>query len=166
MINDSVLVLNANYIPLSIVSTQRAIGLLILDKVETIENCNDKFIRSEKFTIHYPLVVRLLNYVNIDHNLIFTKTPSKKRILLRDNNTCAYCMSKGTTIDHIIPSSRGGKDEWKNLVCACLKCNLLKGNKTPQEANMKLHFKPSVPATFISYQYFRNNNPVWSKYFD
>ena len=37
------------------------------------------------------------------------------------------------TVDHITPISRGGKHDLDNLAFACRKCNLRKGNKTPEE---------------------------------
>lgn len=70
---------------------------------------------------------------------------SHATILQRDEATCAYCGAPATTIDHIIPSSRGGANTWDNLVCACLACNNRKGDKTPLEAGMELLFEPFPP---------------------
>lgn len=72
---------------------------------------------------------------------------TRKNILKRDRHKCAYC-GRGDlplTIDHIIPKSRGGDDTWENLVAACLPCNNKKGDRTPEEANIKLKIKPYVP---------------------
>ena len=49
------------------------------------------------------------------------------------------------SMDHVIPRSRGGETTWDNVVCACLGCNVRKGGRTPKEAHMKLHRKPSRP---------------------
>lgn len=60
---------------------------------------------------------------------------------------CTYC-GRGDlplTIDHIIPKSKGGDDSWENLCAACLPCNNKKGDRTPEEANMKLRYKPYTP---------------------
>jgi len=71
--------------------------------------------------------------------------PTRRTILRRDDYTCTYCGQYGDTLDHIQPRSRGGKDSWENLITACLKCNNVKDDRTPQEAGMKLRFQPRVP---------------------
>jgi 5-methylcytosine-specific restriction endonuclease McrA len=48
-------------------------------------------------------------------------------------------------LDHVIPKSRGGKNDWTNLVTSCFKCNLKKADKTPEEARMKMKHKPFAP---------------------
>ena len=65
----------------------------------------------------------------------------------RDDHKCQYCGKKNVemTVDHIIPKSKGGADSWENLVTACVKCNNIKGNRTPEEIGMKLHSKPRKP---------------------
>jgi 5-methylcytosine-specific restriction endonuclease McrA len=74
---------------------------------------------------------------------------NRQRIFKRDQNECVYCGSKkDLTIDHVQPRSRGGKNTWTNLVTCCSKCNIKKGNKTPEEAKMTLRRKPFEP-TFI-----------------
>lgn len=40
-------------------------------------------------------------------------------ILARDNYICRYCGGHATTVDHIIPKSKGGTDRWDNLVACC-----------------------------------------------
>lgn len=66
-----------------------------------------------------------------------------RRILERDNHLCAYCGEKATTVDHIIPKSRGGGNTWDNLIAACFPCNNFKDNRTPLEAGMDLMFMPT-----------------------
>jgi 5-methylcytosine-specific restriction endonuclease McrA len=79
-------------------------------------------------------------------------------VLRRDDFTCVYCGIKvgeaqrgavlnrhDFTIDHIIPTSRGGKNTWGNTVCACPACNHRKGNRTPHEAGMPLRWEPKMP---------------------
>lgn len=71
---------------------------------------------------------------------------TRRGVLRRDKNTCAYCgKQNATTIDHIMPKSRGGEDSWLNLVAACLKCNNYKDDRTPKEAGMKLLFEGRIP---------------------
>lgn len=71
----------------------------------------------------------------------------------RDNNICAYCgnhfpLHTQLSRDHIMPRSRGGADEWMNVVTACKRCNNRKGNKTLKEAKLELHYVPYVPNHF------------------
>lgn len=64
----------------------------------------------------------------------------------RDRHLCAYCglvfSDRDLTIDHVLPSSRGGKNTWVNCVTACTRCNSRKGNNTPEEADMPLLYVP------------------------
>jgi len=46
---------------------------------------------------------------------------------------CAYCGGTATAVDHVIPQSRGGAHEMRNLAPACTPCNTEKGNRTPEE---------------------------------
>ena len=74
---------------------------------------------------------------------------SRKNIFERDQCTCQYCAKKFSksdfTIDHVMPRSRGGRDTWENLVLACVRCNIKKGNRTPLEAHMPLLKEPAKP---------------------
>jgi 5-methylcytosine-specific restriction endonuclease McrA len=69
-----------------------------------------------------------------------------KLAAMRDcSRRCGYCGKDATTIDHILPRSRGGRNTWKNTVAACTVCNQRKGDRTPAEAGMVLRLQPSVP---------------------
>ena len=93
-----------------------------------------------------PLVIRLLNYVRYRPKGIGI---TRKRIFKRDGFECCYCGSqRNLTIDHVIPKSRGGSNYWDNLVTSCSRCNSNKDNKTPEEAGMKMRYKPTVPNMF------------------
>lgn len=70
---------------------------------------------------------------------------SKRGVLLRDDYTCGYCRKPAQTIDHITPRCAGGKSTWENTVAACFDCNARKGGRSPQEAGMKLLWKPTAP---------------------
>ena len=78
---------------------------------------------------------------------------TRKNILLRDNNACQYCNYRGSdlSIDHVLPRSRGGTDNWENVTTACLRCNVQKGNRTPDEANMPLKRKPYRPLSNLNF---------------
>ena len=57
----------------------------------------------------------------------------RERILIRDGFCCQYCgQENATTVDHVIPISKGGTDEPDNLVAACTRCNYSKNDKVGQ----------------------------------
>lgn len=122
-----VLVLNASYEPLNITSWRRATVLLIKGKAERLEH-NGKYIYAG---FPLPTVIRLRHYVRVPYKDI---PLTRRNLLQRDNHTCQYCgysSGEGLTLDHIIPRSRGGGETWENMVTACVRCNVKKGNRTP-----------------------------------
>ncbi len=159
------LVLNATYEPLSVVSAQRAIHLLLSQRAETIE-ASEQVIRSAAMSVPVPLVIRLLHYVRVPRNLPLPL--SRRALLLRDEFTCQYCGAQPgrehLTIDHVVPRSRGGRTEWENVVIACEDCNRRKGNRTPEEAGMKLRRKPYRPRFWVMALLTMAGNEVWRKY--
>lgn len=141
-----VLVLNASYEPLSLVSIRRAVILLLREKAELIEATTSLF-RSASRIMAVPLVIRLVHYVRLPHR----KVPAtRSAIMLRDGYTCQYCNGKpgrrNLTVDHVTPRCRGGMHIWTNLVTACIQCNQKKGSNTPDEAMMRLIRKPIEPS--------------------
>jgi 5-methylcytosine-specific restriction endonuclease McrA len=145
-----VLVLNQSYEPISICNVQKAIVLLVLTKAELVAGLENRAVRSVRESFAFPSVIRLRRYI---HAPIKKIELSRKNILRRDGNRCQYCGTTRAplTVDHVMPRSRGGGDSWENLVCACVKCNIRKGNRTPDEAGMKLAKTPRRPThvTFI-----------------
>jgi 5-methylcytosine-specific restriction endonuclease McrA len=141
-----VLVLNATYEPLSVVSVKRAIVLLLKEKAELVEAA-EAMLRSENFSLPVPLVIRLVYFVKIPPRIALPVT--RRGVLSRDHYTCQYCgvmpQRQELTVDHIIPRSRGGKTTWENVVAACTKCNGRKGSRLPVEANMRLLNPPQRP---------------------
>jgi len=148
MLHNRVLVLNQNYEPLSVCTAKRAVVLLYLNKAEMVEK-NHEVVHSVTLTIPLPSVVRLSNYKRIPRKRVVL---NRRNIIRRDNNRCQYCgiVEAQLTIDHVIPRVRGGKDTWENLVCACMRCNTKKGDRTPEEAGMPLMKVPRKP----SYHFF------------
>ncbi len=141
-----VLVLNATYEPLSIISVKRALVLLLKEKAELIE-CAEERLHAARTSLPVPLVIRLVYYVRIPRQV--TMAPTRRSVLLRDNHTCQYCGATGTqailTMDHLLPRSRGGETTWENVVTACRACNMRKGDRTPEEAGMTLRRRPGRP---------------------
>jgi 5-methylcytosine-specific restriction endonuclease McrA len=160
-----VLVLNVTYEPLSVVPVPRAIHLLLASRAELIE-ASEAVIHSEHLQLPVPQVIRLFHYVRVPHNLPLPL--SRRALLLRDDFTCQFCGSQpgreNLTIDHVIPRSRGGRTEWENVVAACSACNRRKGNRTPEEANMKLLKPPTRPRFWAMALLSMANNDVWRKY--
>lgn len=163
-----VLLLNATYEPLQVVTWQKAMVLWIQEKVDILES-HDRKIRSVKEHYSVPAVLRLRYYIQPKR---FRRVRlSRENIFLRDEYTCQYCNKefayKDLTLDHVMPVSRGGPKSWKNLVAACHKCNHKKGNRTPREAGMPLLSKP-VPLKwtpqFDVKARIKTSEELWSPY--
>lgn len=158
-----VLVLNASYEPLNITSWRRAIVLLIKEKAEQIEH-NGLFVYPD---MPLPTVIRLRHYVRVPYKDI---PLTRRNILHRDGHACQYCGYSGDelTLDHVVPRSRGGGDAWDNIVTACVRCNVRKGNRTPREADMPLAHKPSKPHSSLYFEVRKHirsgRHAEWQKY--
>lgn len=148
--NGKVLVLNQNYEPLSVCTVRKAVILLWLGKAEMVAHRSNRVLRTVSSAYPYPSIVRLSLYIHVPYKKVEL---TRKNILRRDDHRCVYCgkTTPPLTVDHIMPRSRHGGDTWENLVCACVRCNNRKGNRTPEEAGMKLRVKPFRPnhVTFI-----------------
>ena len=137
------LVLNAGYEPLAVVSFKRALVLVMNEKATVIAADPDNPVWGSHGSWDRPSVIILRRYVRIPNG---RNVPvSRRGVLRRDNHRCGYCGVAATTIDHIMPRSRGGKDTWENLVACCLKCNNVKGDRTPQEMGWALRTIPRAP---------------------
>jgi 5-methylcytosine-specific restriction endonuclease McrA len=165
------LALNKSYIPIRILTPQEAIckfyagsceAIIVKDGVYNAFNFNDwlklsttnnwpayqKFIMAVTQRIAIPLVIRYLRYDLIPKQ---TLRLSKKNIYTRDKYTCYICGKRFTekqlSTDHIIPISRGGKNDWLNLITCCKKCNGEKGNMLLSEMRIKPKFLPFKPSS-------------------
>ncbi|MBD0291960.1 MAG: HNH endonuclease [Jiangellaceae bacterium] len=138
------LVLNASYEPLAVVSVRRAVILVLTEKAVMEHADDERPIRSPSRELPTPLVVRLLKFVRVPYR---RKLPwSRRGVLDRDRHRCAYCAGKATTIDHVLPVSRGGDERgWLNTVAACVPCNQAKADRTPDEARLRLLVTPYEP---------------------
>ncbi|NEE04114.1 HNH endonuclease [Phytoactinopolyspora halotolerans] len=111
----------------------------------------DRIIRSATQEIPAPLVVRLLRFVRVPYR---RRLPwSRNGVLERDGRRCGYCGGRAESIDHVLPTSRGGPARsWLNTVAACLPCNQAKADRTPEEAGMKLRialYEPKVQRALV-----------------
>lgn len=142
-----VLVLNADYRALSVCSVYKAFLLTYLQKAETVNKVEGKYIRTVSNAFDVPSVIRLYNYVNIPYkNVMLTR----HNVFKRDGYKCVYCSATNDlTIDHVLPRSKGGASTWSNLVTACRSCNSRKGDSLPEEAGMELPYKPYRPSFIV-----------------
>jgi 5-methylcytosine-specific restriction endonuclease McrA len=163
VVND-VLVLNFTYEALNITSFQRAVKLIFSGKAELVHG-RARILASPSFEMRMPSIIRMLYYIRRPMQRVAL---TKKNILLRDDYTCQYCGLKGErlmTVDHVAPRSKGGASTWENLVCACMRCNNRKNNRSPEHANMSLRRKPRMPKYIPWIQVKRNTLPdEWHKF--
>jgi 5-methylcytosine-specific restriction endonuclease McrA len=162
-----VLVLNASYEPINVCAARRAL-VLVLKGVASAEEESTAHIHSTRRTMRLPSVIRLLEYRRIPHQ---TRALSRKNILMRDRYTCQYCHrtlpSAELTLDHVVPRSRAGESNWENLVACCNPCNNRKGNRTPEEAGMRLARQPRPFSLHTSRHLMRllgKSDEQWRKY--
>jgi 5-methylcytosine-specific restriction endonuclease McrA len=135
--------LNAGYEPLGVVSFRRAIMLVLNQKATILEQNDELKVRSASGEYELPSVILLARYVRVPGSRNIPV--SRRGVLRRDSNRCAYCSKSATTIDHVQPKSRGGTDSWENLVACCLRCNNKKGDKTLAEIGWTLSVTPRMP---------------------
>ena len=184
------LVLNGLWQAVDICSVKRAVCLLYLKHAQVVvkdggsfytfgfedwrdfsrntSNDND-IIRTISYNLKIPRIILLLLYDKLPPwEVKFTR----KNIYKRDNNICQYCGKKfqpeDLNLDHILPSSRGGKDSWENVVCSCVPCNLRKANRTLKQAGMNLIRLPRKPAwrAFVKDSFTGVREESWKDFLD
>jgi 5-methylcytosine-specific restriction endonuclease McrA len=170
-LNCSVLVLNKHYMAIRIIRARRAFSLLFRELAEVVyfeDNayCNYDFeswcqvsdfkrrfepdghdwVATVNFYVAVPRIIRLLSYDRLPRSEVKF---NRRNIFARDRNYCQYCGKHFPTselsLDHVIPRSMGGMATWQNIVCACTRCNVKKGGRTPRQAGMVLIKKPVRP---------------------
>jgi len=137
------LVLNAGFEPLAVVSFKRALVLVMNQKATIVAADAEHPVWGSSGSYDRPSVILLTRYVKIPSSRLIPV--SRRGVLRRDASRCGYCGGSANTIDHVLPRSRGGADSWENLVACCLKCNNVKGDRTPGEMGWNLRFRPRAP---------------------
>jgi 5-methylcytosine-specific restriction endonuclease McrA len=166
----SVLILNADaapvsLLPLSTISWEEAIRYLVTDKATVLEWYEDWIVHSPTWQTRVPAVMMLKEFQKKKTSIRF----SKQNVFLRDNYRCVYCeielTRKTATLDHVLPTSKGGKGVWENCVTACGPCNSKKGNKQTVVPNMK-PYKPNYfqLAEKRKRMKWDLHHPSWSNY--
>ncbi len=167
----SVLVLNKYYAAIRVVNVRRALSLVYRDLAEVVHVEDGAFtghdfeswrevsqaragyqrhghdwIRCVRFELAVPRIIRLLIYERLPRQSVKF---NRRNIYARDSSRCQYCGSRLPTselsLDHVVPRSQGGKSTWDNIVCCCIRCNVRKGGRRPEEAHMRLITKPVKP---------------------
>lgn len=164
----AVLVLNYTFEPLHFTNAKRAVTLMLSGKAESVES-SPRVIRSPSISFPLPAVIRLAVYIR--KPFLDRVAFNKKNIMRRDGYACQYCGRRGErlTVDHVFPRSRGGTTTWTNVVIACLRCNLHKGNRTLEESGMALIREPVHPKFLFSVHLLRHPHAhsfldSWRKY--
>lgn len=146
------LILNADYrplsyFPLSVWNWQDAVKAVFCGRVDTL-SLYDRKVRSPSCEMWLPSVIALKEYVALSRRPAFTRF----NVFLRDMFCCQYCgvrrPAPDLTFDHVIPRSRGGRTGWDNVVTACSRCNLHKGNRLIKEVSLQLARAPYMPTSF------------------
>jgi 5-methylcytosine-specific restriction endonuclease McrA len=145
-----VLTLSHTYEPLGVISWEKAIHLIFSNKVQTLAEYEQK-VSSPTLTMKIPSVIV---FKSTKRNKIKSARFSRKNVWVRDEGKCQYCgvhvSPDSYTLDHIIPKTRGGTTNWNNIVTCCSPCNQKKGDKSLQQAGMKL-LKPVIKPHFLPY---------------
>lgn len=136
------LVLNASYEPLCVVSGRRAVVLLLTAKAVPVSD-GDQVLHSERTEVTVPSVVRLTRFVRVPYR--GTVPLTRKAVFARDGGRCVYCQAAATSLDHVIPRSRGGPHSWDNVVSACSRCNHVKADRGIAELGWRLGRPPVAP---------------------
>lgn len=171
-----VLLLNGRtWEPMSVITIPRAVNLLLADKAIVVEQTGH-FLHTVRDLFPIPSVIALRTYINVPRRQAHW---SRRGVLVRDSFTCIYCLGQpGTlykgkalakadfTVDHVIPRSRGGRDNWGNTACACYVCNHRKGDRLPHEAGMRMHWEPKIPRTSYLVVAVGSGNEVWKRYIE
>ena len=160
-----VLVLNLDHYPIDVVTVQKAMVLLLMEKAQLLASYELLEIRTVSRSFAYPSVIRLAHYKHIPYKGVLL---NRANLFRRDRGQCQYCGSaKQLTIDHVIPRSKGGKTSWTNLVTACNRCNVFKGDKTLEQVGMLLRTEPFVPSlSYFLASYAERQALEWLPYLD
>jgi len=164
--HDPVLVLNANFAPINVCTTRRAMGLILTEKASLVMNGRG-IIKTVSRIYRRPSIIRLGRMIKRPRQHVRL---NKRESFRRDNHTCQYCGRRGSnlTLDHVIPRRLGGKYSWENLVTACAACNHRKGGRTVEQAGMRLFHLPIEPSSSARYIFDRHtkNNLEWEPFLD
>lgn len=193
-LSSNVLLLNRLYMALRVVSARRALTMLYADLAEVVSVDDGHYlsydfgdwvevseakrrfeperydwISTVRFQIAVPKIVRLLEFDKLPRTRIKL---NRRNLFARDHNRCQYCGKRfppsELSLDHVVPRSQGGIHTWENIVCACVRCNVKKGGRTPAEAHMRLITKPCRPkrSPVITIKLSDSKYASWKQFLD
>jgi len=193
-LNSHVLVLNKHYAAVRVVTARRAFCMLFKNVAEIVsvddrsyrthdfaswrevsqyrakyERNHHEWVRCVRFELAVPRIVRLLIYDRLPRRAVKL---NRRNIFARDRGRCQYCGKKfpssELSLDHVVPRSRGGLNDWSNIVCACVTCNVKKGGRTPAEAHMKLITPPVKPkrSPVVTLRLTNEKYASWKQFLD
>lgn len=165
-LGEPVLVLNANFEPLNVCTTRRALGLIISGKAEMIMNGRGT-VQTVRREYPRPSIIRIGYMIKRPRPKVKL---TKREVFRRDNYTCQYCGTRSgrLTLDHVVPRHMGGQHTWENLVTACASCNLRKGGRSVQQANLQLNRLPMEPRPTAVYLFGTHlkDNREWQAFLE
>ena len=160
-----VLLLNASFEALTALPARRAVVMLLCGKADVVhDHPDDVVVRSVGTEISVPSVIMLREYVRIPYR---AQVPMTRAALMhRDAHSCGYCGRRATTIDHVVPRSRGGAHGWENCVASCAPCNHRKADKLLSELGWELRVPLVAPRgrTWRLISQLREIGPHWEDY--
>jgi 5-methylcytosine-specific restriction endonuclease McrA len=190
----NVLMLNRLYMAVRVINVRRAMSLLYQDLAEVVSVEDGKYlsydfeswvevseakrrfepeqhdwIRTVRFHIAVPKIVRLLVYDKLPRTAVKL---NRRNLFARDQSRCQYCGRRYPTselsLDHVVPRSHGGTNSWDNIVCACVRCNVRKGGRTPEQAGMALVARPKRPhrSPVLSIKLSESKYASWKQFLD
>jgi len=183
-LDKQVLVLNRSWQPINVMTVQKALSMMAADAATAFDFCEDGYfipvrwqnwlelpVREQDDGIRTPS--RVVRVPRVIIAIQFDKVPLKRpRLTLRhlrerDNHRCAYTQRilepDECSMEHVVPKSKGGTTEWKNVVLADKRINNIRGNRTLKEAGLSLKIKPHEPAAKPFHETVRSNLkfPEW-----
>jgi 5-methylcytosine-specific restriction endonuclease McrA len=189
-VQNMVLVLNRLWQAINVCSAERALSLLYTGHAQVVSEGENGYstysfhewcdfseqygadgseVRTISFRIRVPRIILLLFFDRLPNKEVkFTR----HNVFERDKNTCQYCGHKfdrkDLNIDHVVPRHRGGVTTWTNVVCSCVDCNRRKGNRSPEEAGLRLVRKPKKPRwrPFVEIQFIKTADHCWRHFLD
>lgn len=158
------LVIDSSYMPRAIIDSCRAFVISYKGNAEIIDEHDESFkLVNPLLDIKKPSIIKVNKYVNT----AFYKVPfSRENVYKRDNYECVYCGSdnfKTLTLDHVHPTSKGGKNTFENVVTACRKCNGEKADLTLEEYGKEIP-EPKRPHYLMLMKGIEHIPSSWEKF--
>ena len=176
------LVLNRHWQPVNVATVARALLMLWNQTVRVVDPADYQLYDWHDWAdlepdAGEPAIVAVRGRIRLPEVVVlnrFDRVPSadvsfsRRNVFKRDRYTCQYCgVQPGThelSIDHVVPRGQGGISSWTNCVLACIECNKVKANRTPQQAGMRLRRKPVQPAWRPFYSEHATRIESWAKF--